>query len=285
MLAWKNHTWIEVADGLAVAQIHSGLSLFETFALRDGKVECLDSHWQRLERGCAHRGIPPEQLHLGHLTKTTNWTPVLQKLLKSAALTEAIVRLVIVPKSDGTWDEWVTVRPLPATPQAVDLFLLSTRRDKAEWLPRPKSGPWENSACAWRELQTITSRSDVEGVQLDQQGHVSEATRSSLIWREGGQWYWPATSTQRLAGTAALQLIDFLGQSGEKVTEVTQPFPVQAESVLVLRSTFLGGAILASQCYDTPNNRIWQANADQTEVREILQSFARWRAQRSLKLL
>jgi branched-subunit amino acid aminotransferase/4-amino-4-deoxychorismate lyase len=285
MLAWKNGVFCEVADGITVAQMHQGLSLFETFALREGKVECLEFHWQRLALSCAHLGIQSDQRHLGHLSKTAEWSPVLQRLLRAESLSQAIVRLVIVPTSQGSFDEWVTVRPLPDTPAKLDLFLLSTVRDEAEWMPRPKSGPWQNSAEALRELQSITSRTDVEGVQCDSRGCVSEATRSSLLWREGNRWFAPAPSTQRLPGTAALQFIDYLKHSGQSVTEVTQSFPLQAESMVVLRSTFLGGAVLASRCQRPTGETLWQADADQTSTQKILQEFARWRTQRSLKLL
>ena len=285
MMVWKNSEFIEVADGLTVAQIHHGLSLFETFAIRAGVVECLDSHWQRLALGCERLGINPSGLHLGHFSKTTHWSSVLQRLLKAASLSDAIVRLVVVPKSNGTFDEWVSVRPLPATPAKLDLFLLSTVRDDAEWMPRPKSGPWQNSAEAWRELQSITPRPDTEGIQLDKHGHLSEATRSSIIWRENHRWFTPAATTQRLPGTTALQFSDYLRQSGQTMEEVAQPFPLQAESFIVLRSTFLGGAVLASRCQTPQGDLIWQAQADQGDAQRSLRGFAHWRAQRSLKLL
>lgn len=285
MIAWKNGSYLEVADGLTVSQIHRGLSLFETFAIRAGAVECLDSHWQRLALGCAQVGINPNHLRLGHLSKTSHWASVLPRLLSDASLTDAIVRIVVVPHPHGTFDEWVSVRPLPPTPASIDLFLLSTKRDDAEWMPRPKSGPWQNSAEAWRELQSITPHPEVEGVQLDKQGNLSEATRSSIIWRENNHWFTSAASTQRLPSTTALQFNDYLHQSGQALNEVAQPFPISAESIVVLRSTFLGGAVLASRCQKPNGELIWQAKADQSDTQKSLAGFANWRAQRSLKLL
>jgi hypothetical protein len=177
------------------------------------------------------------------------------------------------------------VRPLPPTPSEIDLFALQTRRDAPEWLPRPKSGPWQNSATAWRELKSIADRGDTEGVQCDADGHVSEATRSSLAWWDGERWCFPAISTGRLAGTAAAQFRSIAAQAGRTCVDVAVPFPVDARSVVVLRSTFTAGAVLARRYQTTAGEVQWLPSSNQAEAQARLADLAAWRAQRFVSLV
>ncbi len=284
MLAWRNGEYVTVPDGATVAQIHDGSSLFETFALRSGSVECLADHWHRLAMGCPRLGLNAQKLILGQSTDRAKWSPVLQKLLNAAGLSDAIVRIMVVPRADGLSTEWVTVRPLPESTPAVDLFLLKTVRDKPEWLPRPKSGPWKNSATAWQELKSLTTRLDVEGVQCDAVGHVSECTRSALAWWDGQQWSMPAGSTGCLPSTAANQFKGVLQQAKIPLQEVAVPFPQKAQSIIILRSTLAGGACLVHQAYKPDGQVVWQASADQSLALAQLNALRHWRAQRSVNL-
>lgn len=284
MLAWRNGEYIEVPDGAEVSQIHPGPSLFETFALRAGKVECLADHWQRLALACPRLGLNSEKLILGQSIDAQLWAPVIKKLLGAAGLTNAIVRLIVVPRVDGLSTEWATVRPLPDSPSAVDLFLLKTPRDKPEWLPRPKSGPWENSASAWKELKSLTPRTDVEGVQFDASGKVSECTRSALAWWDGKQWSLPAPSTSCLPSTTAQQFKGVLQQAKIPYAEVAAEFPLAAKSILILRSTLLGGASAAQNVFSADGKKVWQAPDDQAHAQQQMQALRVWRAQRSVNL-
>jgi hypothetical protein len=101
-------------------------------------------------------GLNENNLHLNFTNKAKNWKPILENLLTEEKLKDAIVRWVVVPDEDKL-TEWVSVRPLPQTPTQVGLIVLKTTRDVAEWLPRPKTGPWINSQIAWNELKTYTS--------------------------------------------------------------------------------------------------------------------------------
>jgi len=285
MLAWCSGDYLNVPDGADVATLQPGSCLFETFALRGGQVACPADHLARLALACPRLGLDPRRLHLGAAPSAEAWSPILRKLLAQANLTDAIVRLIVAARPDALAREWVSVRPLPPTPSEMDLFALQTSRDAPEWLPRPKSGPWRNSATAWRELKTIADRGDAEGVQLDAAGHVSEATRSSLAWWDGQRWCFPAISTGRLAGTAAAQFRSIAAQAGRTCVDVAVPFPLDARSVVVLRSTFTAGAVLA-RSYQSPAGEVrWSPSADQDEALARLADLAAWRAQRSVSLV
>lgn len=289
MLAWCSGNYLQVPDGATVADLEPELSLFETFALRQGRVECLGDHFARLALACPRLGINPARLYLGAGPARERWAPILQKLLAEAQLTDAIVRLVVKMRPDALAREWLSVRPLPPTPAGLDLFSLESLRDAPEWVPRPKSGPWQNSARALQELKKYTARPDVEGVQFSARNCVSECTRSSLAWWAQGAWHLPAPETGCLPGTASAQFRSVVQQAGREVCEVTVPFPAAAASVVVLRSTFAGGAVLARQfisaCGTGEPKVLWEAAGEQPEAMARLAELAAWRAQRSVSLL
>lgn len=282
MIGWRQGEWVTLPDGAEVAALVPGPSLFETFALRGGRIACLGDHLDRLAAACPRLGLDPARLMLGSSSLAERWSAPLGGVLGRNTLTDAIVRLLVAPRGDGLATEWLTVRPLPATPSAIDLYQLTLRRDAPEWLPRPKSGPWKNSSDAWRELRAIADRPDAEGIQLDPRGCLSEGVRSSLAWWDGACWNFPAVETGRLSGTAMAQLRGVLIQAGRPVRDVSWPgFPTSAESLLVLRSTFDGGAALA-RSYHAEGRLAWQPTGPQAEATRALALLAAWRAQRCI---
>ena len=282
MIGWRQGEWVSLPDGAEVSALVPGPSLFETFALRAGRIACLADHLERLALGCPRLGLDPARLMLGADAHIARWSAPLGGLLGRNTLTEAIVRLLVAPRGDGLATEWLTVRPLPATPSAIDLYRLSLRRDTPEWLPRPKSGPWQNSGDAWRELRGVADRPDAEGVQLDARGCLSEGPRSSFSWWDGECWNFPSVETGRLPGTASAQLRSVLAQAGRPVRDVSWPgFPTNAQSLLVLRSTFDGGAVHA-RSYHAEGRLTWQPNGPQAEASHALALLAAWRAQRCI---
>lgn len=283
MLAWRSGEWAEVAEGATVAQLHPGASLFETFALRGGRVEALADHLARLATAAPRLGIDPRGLRLANTTAAADWAPVLRPLLARAGLTDAIARLVVVPDGRGGAVEWVTVRPLPPTPPSLGLRLLATVRDEPEWSPRPKSGPWRNSGEGLAELAAAADPATTEGLQFDARGHLSEGTRSGIAWLEGDRWCFPAASTGRLPGTAAGQFRALLQAAGRTVAEVAAPFPTRATAFAILRSTLAGGGVVAHEARDA-TGVVWRPT-DATEARARLADLAAVRAQRCVSLL
>ena len=284
MIGWCNGEWAPLPDGAEVSVVHSGPSLFETVALRNHRIACLPDHLARLQLALPRLGLASERFILAGAAVPAAWSGPLQGLLERHKLTDAIIRLMVVARADGRPLEWLTARPLPPTPPSIDLLQLRTVRDRPEWQPRPKSGPWINSSAAWRELRALADRPDVEGVQSDAAGHLCEGTRSSLAWCEGPQWYFPSAETGRLPGTAAAQLRGVLVLAGRAITDISAPFPRHASSVVVLRSTFATGAVLA-RSYAVDGQKIWQPSSDQTEATQALRLLADWRAQRCISFV
>jgi branched-subunit amino acid aminotransferase/4-amino-4-deoxychorismate lyase len=243
----------------------TGAAFFETVALRAGKAECLDDHLARLRAGMSRAGFAPGPLATGDLAA---WREALRLLGGH----EGVLRLVV-----GSDFEELGLRALLPSPEVFRLRSLSTLRDAPEWFPRPKSAPWANSLAATVELRALGVGAGVEGVQFDARGFVSEGSRSSLAWVEGGVLHVPAESTGRLPGTALGQLIRC---AGLLVREVASAVPVGAEVILVLRSTLQGGAAAVSHWDDVDGRPLW--SGDPAAARPLLGALAAWRAQRCI---
>ncbi len=263
---WRNG--LLVAGDVNPGDFPAGARLFETIALREGCIECLEDHLTRLRLGLKHLGIRLGPLASGELNA---WRMAVAAL----GVRESILRLVV-----GDGFEELGARTLLPPPATFTLRTLRTVRDAAEWQPRPKSAPWANSLAATVELRGLGVATETEGVQLDIRGHVSEASRSSLAWIRDGVLYLPSVETQRLPGTALAQLV---ASAGMPVREVSETPPSTAEAVLVLRSTLPGGGVPAARWLDVDGCQLWQA-ADLAAAHLPLARLAAWRAQRAVKL-
>jgi len=284
MIAWFNHQYVSVPDGATVSQLSPHFCFFETFAIRKGKIEVPDVHQKRIESALRHQNLDSSKLHLNFSDKIHHWKPILENLLLNEKLSDAIVRWVVIPHNDNSFSEWVTIRSLIPTPPSVDLFLLKTIRDKAEWLPRPKTGPWKNSQLALDELKKLSSGDDTEGLQLDHHGNISEGTRSALAWWDGNQWFTPSPETQCLKSTS-LETFQQSLVGKRTIKTITQSFPIHAQSLIILRSTFEGGAVKVNRVFNSSKELIWTAQSNQEEADSVLNHLKIFRAQRSVILL
>ena len=263
---WRNGTL--VPGDAAPGSFPPGAALFETLAVRQGRVECLADHLARLARGLGHLALPPGPLASGDLDA---WRDAFAALGKS----DGILRLVA-----GPGFEELGLRALLPSPPVFCLQNLNTVRDDPEWLPRPKSAPWANSLAAAVELRQSGAGPGVEGVQLDALGRVSEGSRSSLAWVEDGELRLPSDATGRLPGTAQAQLT---AVAGLPARPVASPVPTRASAVLLLRSTLPGGGAPVASWHDASGRALWAA-ADLAPARELLARLADHRAQRAVSL-
>ncbi len=263
---WRNGTL--VPGDASPGAFPPGAALFETLAVRQGRVECLADHLARLARGLDHLGLPRGPLAAGDLAAWRDAFAALGKV-------DGVLRLVV-----GPGFEELGLRALLPSPDTFHLRNLRTARDAPEWLPRPKSAPWANSLAAAVELRQSGAGPGVEGVQLDALGRVSEGSRSSLAWVEDGELRLPDDATGRLPGTAQAQLA---AAAGLPVRAVASPVPVRADAVLLLRSTLPGGGAPVASWRDAAGAELWLA-ADLAPPRALLARLAAHRAQRSVSL-
>lgn len=263
---WRNGSL--VPGDANPGEFPAGARFFETLAIREGWVECLDDHLARLRLGLAHLGLHPRPLALGDLDA---WRAAVDAL----GARHGMLRLVV-----GDGFEELGARAILPSPEVFALRTLRIRRDEPEWLPRPKSAPWANSLAASVELRRLGAAAGTEGVQLDARGHVSECSRSSLAWIHDGALHVPAAATGRLPGTALAQLV---ACAGLPVREVCVPPPAAAEAVLLLRSTLPGGGAPVAAWADAEGRESWRAT-DLAAARAPLARLAAHRAQRAVRL-
>lgn len=263
---WRNGTL--VPGDASPGAFPPGAALFETVAVRQGRVECLADHLARLANGLDHLGLPRGPLAAGDLDA---WRDAFAALGKP----DAILRLVV-----GPGFEELGARLILPSPPTFRLRNLRTVRDAPEWLPRPKSAPWANSLAASVELRQSGVGAGVEGVQLDARGFVSEGSRSSLAWVADGRLHLPDASTGRLPGTAQAQLV---AVAGLPVVAVATAVPGRADTVLLLRSTLPGGGAPVEAWDDAEGRPLWSAQ-DLSPARDLLARLAAHRAQRSVSL-
>lgn len=264
-LVWRDGSVL--SGDVSPGAFPAGARLFETVAIRGGKVERLGDHLARLRLGLAHLGLPAGPLAAGDLGA---W----RRAVGALGARDAILRLVAGPGL-----EELGARPLLGSPPSFRLRTLRTRRDDPEWSPRPKAAPWANSLAATRELRELGEPAGTEGVQLDARGFVSEASRSSLAWIADGALRVPAESTGRLPGTALAQL---MAVAGLPVVATEAPPPSRAEAILVLRSTLPGGAAPAHAWADEAGAPLW--SGDPSAAGGILRRLADFRAQDAVSL-
>ncbi len=246
----------------------AGALFFETVAVRNGKINCLSHHLDRLGKGLAHLKLTPGPLATGQLSA---W----RQGFAALGGNDGILRLTV-----GETFEELSWRPLLPTPSTFRLRTLRTVRDQPEWLPRPKSAPWLNSLAATQELRGLGEPAGVEGLQLDSRGWVSECTRSSMAWIDHQRLQVPAASTGRILGTALAQLMEIVGLPVDEV----EALPSETTTAMVLlRSTFSDGIVPVTHWFNTDNTLRWKFTAD-PQLAAICARLAHYRAQKAVSL-
>lgn len=245
-----------------------GARLFETLAVRGGKINCLSDHLLRLGKGLAHLKLSAGPLASGQLSA---W----REGFIALGGNDGILRLTV-----GDSFEELSWRPLLPTPPTFRLRTLRTVRDQPEWLPRPKSAPWLNSLAATQELRDLGEPAGVEGLQLDNRGWVSECTRSSIAWIDHQRLQVPAASTGRIPGTTLFQLMEIVGLPIDEV----EALPSETTTAMVLlRATFPLGSVPVTHWFNADNTLRWQFNAD-PQLATICARLAHYRAQKAVSL-
>jgi hypothetical protein len=134
-------------------------------------------------------------------------------------------------------------------------------------------------------LRLTQAQTDVEGIQLDKEGYVSDGTRSALVWSDGVDWFAPHNCTQRLFSTTLLTFEDYLKSQNQTLKFVTQGLPLRAKSFFILRSTFESGAVLVDKITNPAGELLWIAASDQSAARDLITQFKKFRNHRSVSLL
>ena len=239
--------WIDgVPDTALSAQdrgLHYGDGLFETMAVKEGRIVLLDFHLQRLAEGCARLGLPMPAPAL------------LRTELRTAAAGEApaVLKLVLTRGSGGRGyrpsaaaePRRITLRyPWPEYPDAWtrDGVRLTVCDMRLSIQPRLAGIKHLNrleqvlARAEWSDTQGYQ-----EGLMLDTEGRVIEGTMSNVFASPGeGVLLTPDLSRAGVAGVMRRHILEQAAQSGITTREIS----FNLGELLRVREIFLCNSVL-----------------------------------------
>jgi len=248
-----------------------GDGLFETLAVRNGRVEFLDAHLQRLAAGAQRLGIPMPDAEL--------WRADIRALLVGRQ--QAVLKLLLSRGSGGRGylapDEpmvsrMVMLYPWPVHPvehaeQGVRLRFCQIRLARQPQLAGLKHLNRLEQILARREWDDADIQ---EGLMLDTRDHVVEGTMSNLFWLKGDALLTPDLSACGVQGIMRQQLIELAPSLGlsVKIGEYTRHALDEADGLFLTNSVIGLWPVrqLADRLFD-PNPRIKQIQDKLNAVR------------------
>ncbi len=215
-----------------------GDGLFETTAVRGGKISRLESHLRRLLRGCEVLGLPsaPDTL-----------SDVIGAVLAANELRDAAVRITYTrgPGARGLAAPHrclptllVTAGPLPAPrPPARCIVATVTRRNEHSPLSRIKSTNYLDAILAREEARR---RNADEALLLNTAGKLAEATAANLFIVRGGQVMTPPFSDGALEG---IMRSEIFAQTGAAECSLSVADLLSADEVFLSNSLGLQAVV------------------------------------------
>jgi 4-amino-4-deoxychorismate lyase len=188
-----------------------GIGVFETFRTYDGHPFLLDDHLERLNHSLREMNIV-KSFTRGEVME------ILRRLLEANGLRNAYVRFNIsagigdIGLQTSEYDEPTIImymKPFLSSSFAKGKIatVLKTKRNTPEGKERLKSHHYLNNIIGKRE---IGSRTDVEGIFLNEQGYVAEGIVSNIFWVKNKTVYTPAIHTGILNGVTRQFVIAML---------------------------------------------------------------------------
>ncbi len=200
------------ADNLALSDraIHYGDGLFETIAIRAGKIEFWQRHMQRLARGCKRLGItmPDAALLLSEARTLITSDDAVLKIIISRGLGGRGYRPSMASESQPT--RMLACHPWPGYPatysqQGIVLRYCTTAATLNPALAGIKHLNRLEQVLARAEWDDATI---AEGVMCDMNGQVIEATMSNLFFVRDGALHTPDLSNSGVAGIIREVIMD-----------------------------------------------------------------------------
>ncbi|MBT1176289.1 aminotransferase class IV [Bifidobacterium callimiconis] len=169
-----------------------GLGVFETMALRAGRIMMLDRHLARLRKGAEALGITAPS------DDDLRW--LIGEHLHEAGLEgspSAVVKVIVsesntvITDRDNPYDDWKPGR-------ALRLGWCESRRNERSVLTYHKTLNQGDNMLEFRKAHEL----GFDGaVFLNSRGEVCEATNANLFFVRDGRWYTPAVECGLLPGT------------------------------------------------------------------------------------
>jgi len=216
-----------------------GDGLFETLAFREGRLEFLNAHLQRLMLGCERLGIPFPDKHKLQLELAT---------LCAQTAEDSVIKIMLTRGSGGRGYKApaeadplriISSHPMPDYPD-------SCREGVTARLCRYRLGVNPNLAGIkhLNRLEQVLARSEWddeeirEGLMLDINDNLIEGTMSNLFLIDKGQIMTPAIDQNGIAGIMRAEVIKLAAKLDIPVSEKTLTFNdlQRADEVFVTNS-------------------------------------------------
>lgn len=202
-----------------------GMGLFETFRTYGGSPWLLESHANRLSKGCGMLGID-------YTPELPRLKEAIAELLQENGLTDGYIRWSVSAGAGAiglpseiydTPNEILYAKELavddPKTRKGKTLRLLKLPRSTPEGAFRMKSFHYMNNIAAKRELIQSGAGLGTEGLFLNNYGHVTEGMVSNIFWFNGRELCTPAATTGLLEGITREYVIEMAAELGIAVIE------------------------------------------------------------------
>lgn len=215
-----------LVNGLAGAMVDAldrglqyGDGLFETLAVRDGRVRLLDLHLERLEAGCRRLGLQAPSADL-----------LVREVASVASGPQAVVKVIVTrgpagrgyrPPPEPAQTRIVAGYPYPAYPRAwheegVRARTCVTRIGDSPALAGLKHLGRLEQVLARAEWQ---EESVAEGLMLDARGNVACGTQSNLFIERGGRLLTPAADRCGVSGVMRQAVLEWSQGRAQPVAE------------------------------------------------------------------
>lgn len=221
--------------------LHYGDGLFETLCVRDGIIEFLDRHMQRLKAGC-------DRLQLAF----TDWSGLATELRQCAVERPDAVVKIILSRGAGargyryTVEQGVTrlvsTGPLPVFPRTFVSKGVAVRLCDLRLSPQPRLAGIKHL----NRLEQVLARAEwaeeyPEGLLLDYNGQLIEGTMSNLFLVRAGRLYTPRLDNCGVAGVMRSVVLDLVGEQGiEREVGVLSPADLQDAEEVFLCNSLIG---------------------------------------------
>ena len=191
-----------------------GDGLFETIAVRDGKILRLPAHLARLKQDCQILALP---------FPITDFAAAILAVLESNQLEDAVIRLTltrgvaargVLPPTNPSPTLMITAAPLPPTAASAFCIISSvTRRNEFSPLSRIKSTNYLD--CILAKQEAAKHGAD-EAIMLNTTGKIAEASSANLFVLKDDVWLTPPLADGALAGIMRGEILAKLPNSREQ---------------------------------------------------------------------
>lgn len=213
-----------------------GEGLFETMAVKDGRIMHADLHWQRMNDSANALAIP---FHLS----LTDWLTQLSSVIKQENCQNGVIKAILIPITEkrglsvsvDTSEIIWQVFESEVSQGPVTLISLPWHRDSNNPLYRHKTLSYLENIQA-KHYALSKGRDDV--LVFDQHGYLLEASSANIFLVIGGTLYTPSLNLSILPGIMRQLIIDKAKIRGLLCIEenLTQDHLCQADSLFLTNS-------------------------------------------------